>query len=116
MRLRLGRKIVGGFCGGGVDGQHLIELRHFQNALDHSMHSGKMQGSSGSFQAAEAFDDLPDHGAIDMVHAGQIEDYAIFILLDVAFDFAVKQGAVVAHGDSPRDFEQDDARLDLPRG
>jgi hypothetical protein len=116
MRLRLGRKIVGGFCGSGVDVQHLIELRHFQNALDHAVHSGKMQGSSGSFQAAEAFDDLADHGAINVVHAGQIEDYAIFILLNVAFDFAVKQSAVVAHGNTPRDFEQDDARLDLPRG
>jgi hypothetical protein len=75
-----------------------------------------MQRSTGSFEPAEAFDDLPDHGAVDVVHAGQIEDYAIFILLDVAFDFAVKKRAVIAHGNTSRDFEQDDARLDLPRG
>lgn len=108
--------MVGGFCGSRVDGQDLIELRHFENALDHSMHSGEMQGSAGSFEAAEAFHDLPDHGAVNVIHTGQIEDHAIFVLLDVAFDFAIEQSAVVAHGDASRDFKQDDARLDLPRG
>lgn len=108
--------MFGGFCGSGVDGQDLIELRHFQNTLDHAVHSGEMQCSAGSFEATQALNDLPDHGAINMIHAGQIEDHAIFVLLDVAFDFAVEQSAVVAHGDSARDFKQDDARLDLPRG
>jgi hypothetical protein len=115
MRLRLGGEILGGFCGSRVDGKHLIELRHFQNTLNHAVHPREMQVSTGSFQAAEAFHDLADDGAVNMVHAGQIEDYAIFILLDVAFDFAVKKRAVVAHGNAPRKFEQDDTRLDLPR-
>jgi len=69
-RLRPGRKILGGFCGGRVNGQDLIELRHFQDALDHAVHSGEMQGSARFFEPAEAFDDLAEYGAINVVHAG----------------------------------------------
>jgi hypothetical protein len=32
--------------------------------------SGKMQSSAGFFEAAEAFHDLADHGAVHVVYGG----------------------------------------------
>ena len=108
--------MLGGFRGRRIDGEHLIELRHPENAFDHAVNSGEMQSSAGFLEAAEAFHDLADDGAVHVVDGGHIEDDAVFIFLDVAFDFAIEQGAIVAHGDAPGNFEKHDTGLDWSRG
>jgi hypothetical protein len=109
----LAGKIFGGRVGGGENLDYVVDVSELQDALDHAGGAGEAEHATGSFQAGMGFHDLADDGAIDMVDAGEIEDYEFFVVLDVLLDVVVDFRAIISHGDAAGEFDDDDAGLDV---
>jgi hypothetical protein len=106
-------KILGGFVCCGKDFDYLVNLGELQDAVDHALWAGEAHRAAGLLELREAFHDLADGGAIDMVDCGEIEDEAFLAALGVIGDFAVEVLAIGAHHEPARQFEYDDSGLDL---
>jgi hypothetical protein len=92
-----GRKAFGSFLCGGIHGDDAMDLRHGQYTLDHGAAGGEAEGAASFREARKGFHDLADHGAINVIYGGHIEDDVIFLVLDVVFDFLIDAFAIGAH-------------------
>ena len=73
-----------------------MDLRHRQDALDHGAAGGEAEGAAGFHQAGEGLHNLADHGAVNMIYRGHVQDDVIFLVLDVLFDFLIDTLAIGA--------------------
>ena len=100
-------------CGGWIDLDDSVDLRKFQDALDHPFHSAQAQAPTQLLEFAQAPNESPDGGTINEGHAGKVEDSPKLVhanhLLDGLFDLP----AVPSNADAACHLEEDDARLNL---
>jgi hypothetical protein len=84
-----------------------------QNSLHHTFGASQSQGSARILQGAEAPDDAPHGGAVNVMDPGKVKDDSRLALANQQLDFLVDPLAVSATGDPIGHLQHHDARPDL---
>jgi hypothetical protein len=81
--------------------------------LNHRAAGGESEGAAGLGETRKALHNLPNHGAINVVHGRHVQNDVIFLILDVVLDFLINAFAIGAHLHATAQFQNPDAGLDL---
>ena len=74
-----------------------MDLRHREDALDHGAAGGQAESAARLCEARKGFYNLTDHGAVNVIYGGHVENQVMLFDADVVFDFLIDAFAIGAH-------------------